>query len=160
MSLILEQLPMAEKFRRLAVTVTAEKGEFALFGLFFREGAPNVWDLIVSAPWMDGNEWGGLRYFAKKLRYRLTSEELSSLSRIVVRETDDPGVCALRKALPVRGQIEYLTNFRLFGRSFREAYIMVSQDPRKPLDGSGGPPKSRRPRATRKAPPRTARGAR
>jgi hypothetical protein len=160
MSLLLEPLPMAGKFRRLALEVTTEKGEFALFGLFYREDAPNVWDLVVSAPWMDRNEMAALRYLAKKLRHRLRTRELVSLSRIVVRETGNPGVRALRKALPVRGQVEYLTNFQLFGLSYREAYIMVSQDPRKPLDGSVGPPKSRRPRATRKAPPRAARGTR
>ena len=156
MSLLLEPLPMADKFRRLARVISAEKGEFALYGLFYREDAPNVWDLVVSAPWMDRDERGALKYFAKKLRGRLTSRDWVSLSRIDVRETDDPGVIALRKALPVRGKMEYLTNLRLFGQAYREAYIMISQDPRKPLDSKPESPKSRRPRAVRKATPRAA----
>lgn len=160
MSLVLEQLPMADKFRRLAMVATAEKGEFALFGLFLPEEAPDLWDLVVSAPWMDRDERGGMDYLGKKFRYRLTTQELLSVSRIVVLKTDNPGLLTLRKALPVRGKIEHLDNFKLFGLDFREAYIMISQDPRKPLDGSAGSAKSRRPRPTRKAAPRAARSAR
>jgi len=131
MSLTIQQLPMAEKLLRVALGITHEKGEFALFGLFLREGAPSTWDLVISAPWLDANKKPGMEHVAKKLRARLSAEELLSLSRIVVLETEHEGVRAIRASVAVRGAITHLGNTVLFGLSMEEAYIMISQDPLK-----------------------------
>lgn len=131
MSLALQQLPMTQKLLRLALDMTGEKGEFALFGLFLREGAPGTWDLVVSAPWLDANKKAGMEYVAKKARARLTTEELLSLSRIVVLETEHDGVLAIRRSVAVRGTIAHLENRVLFGLPMEQAYIIISQDPLK-----------------------------
>ncbi len=132
MSLTLQQLPMTHKLLRLALGITREKGEFALFGLFLREGAPGTWDLVISAPWLDANKKAGMEYVAKKVRTRrLTAEELLSLSRIVVLETEHEGVCAIRRSVAVRGTIPHLENIVLFGLPMEQAYIIISQDPLK-----------------------------
>jgi len=39
MNILLGQLPMVEKLPPLALSISKEKGEFALFGLFLREEA-------------------------------------------------------------------------------------------------------------------------
>jgi len=131
MSMVLEQLPMVDKVLPLALSIGKEKGEFALFGLFLREDAPNRWDLVVSAPWLDRDRKGGMEYLAKKLRLRLTSEELLTLSGIVVLETHNPGVRAMQRWRAVRGTLEHLESIVLFGLPIKDAYIVVCQDPLK-----------------------------
>lgn len=131
MSLTLQQLPMTHKLLRVALDITDEKGEFGLFGLFLREGAPGTWDLVISAPWLDANKKAGIEHVAKKLKARLSAEELLSLSRIVVIETEHEGVRAIRTSVAVRGTIAHLENTVLFGLPMEEAYIIISQDPLK-----------------------------
>ena len=131
MSIVLEQLPIVDKALPLALRISKEKGEFALFGLFLREDAPNKWDLVVSAPWLDRDRKGGMEYLAKKLRSRLTTEELLALSGIVVLETREPGVVAMQRWRAVRGTLEHLGNIVLFGLPIKDAYIIVCQDPSK-----------------------------
>jgi len=131
MTLTLQQLPMAEKLVHLAADITTQKGECALFGLFLREAAPSVWDLVVSAPWLEPDRKGGMEDLAGLLQSRLTSEELLSLSRIVVLDTDDPGVWAMQRWRAVRGELTHLQNVVLFGLRMREAYVVISQDPEK-----------------------------
>ena len=131
MNILLGQLPMVEKLPPLALSISKEKGEFALFGLFLREDAPNRWDFVVSAPWLDRDRKGGMEYLAKKLRLRLTSEELLTLAGIVVLETHQPGVRAMHRWRAVRGTVEHLQNVVLFGLTIKDAYIVVCQDPSK-----------------------------
>ena len=129
--MVLERPPLLEKVLPLAVSTADEKGEFALFGLFLREDAPDRWDLVVSAPWLDQDRWGGIEYFADRLRSLLKPDELVILSGIVVLETHNPGVRAMQRWRAVRGGLEHLENLVLFGLRIKEAYIVVCQDPSK-----------------------------
>jgi len=132
MSMVLEQLPMVDKVLPLALSIAKEKREeFALFGLFLRQDAPNRWDLVVSAPWLDRDRMGGMQYLAKRLRSRLATEELITVSGIVVLETQDPGVRAMQRWRAIRGTPQRLENVELFGLAIREAYVAVCQDPHK-----------------------------
>ncbi|MBM4031976.1 MAG: hypothetical protein FJ291_09345 [Planctomycetes bacterium] len=131
MSIVLEQLPMVDKVVPLALRITKEKGEFALFGLFLREDAPNRWDLVVSAPWLDRDRMGGMEYLARKLRSRLATDELVTVSGIVVLETQSQGVRDMQRWRAIRGTPQRLENVELFGLAIKEAYVAVCQDPRK-----------------------------
>jgi hypothetical protein len=62
--------------------VSAEKGDFTLFGLFLREGSPGRWDLLVSAKWIDADEHEAIRTFADLLQQHLTRQQLLVFSHI------------------------------------------------------------------------------
>jgi hypothetical protein len=66
--------------------IASEKGEFSLFALFLREDADDTWDLLASAPWLEANNRESLDYLVNQLRSRLDTQELLSLSRIVLLE--------------------------------------------------------------------------
>ena len=55
-----------EKFRRAMQDISATRGEFILFGLFLREEAPDKWDLVISAPWLETDKLKALREFVEK----------------------------------------------------------------------------------------------
>jgi len=117
-----------EKLALLEQEVSAEKGEFSLFGLFLREDAQDEdkWDLLVAAFWLDVDKKEGLAYLAKEIQKRLEPDELLSISRIVVLEKDNPILEAIHKAVNVKhGKVE-VKNSNFNGVQITQACISTS----------------------------------
>lgn len=55
---------IAEKLRRVERALSDENGPFELLALFLREDSTGVWDLLVSASWLDPNLLVALRTIA------------------------------------------------------------------------------------------------
>ena len=121
-----------EKFTELEVHIAEEKGPFALFALFMREGAPNCWDLIVSAPWAGEDRPSVVDYSVSQIKSRLGAHVLMYLSQIVVINPQDPAVQALNRAMPIEhGRVE-VRDSDFFGQTVKHAYIITSQRPQAP----------------------------
>ncbi|MBA7668586.1 hypothetical protein ES703_76699 [subsurface metagenome] len=105
--------PMLEKLASLEREVSSEKGDFSLFAVFFREDAQDMWDLLVSAPWLEADKKEGLRYLVGELQARLDAREQLSLSRAVILEEDNPVLLSLQRMVTIRhGRAEVRdTNF-------------------------------------------------
>src|SRR3989337_3385070 len=88
-----------EKIAALEQSISTEKGDFVLFALFLREDAQDKWDLVVSAPWIEVNKKEALSYLTNELRSHLRSQEMLTLSRIVLVDNDDPALEAIHKAI-------------------------------------------------------------
>lgn len=115
-----------EKLASLERDIASEKGEFSLFALFLREDADDTWDLLVSAPWLEVNNRESLDYLVNQLRSRLDTQELLSLSRIVLLEKGNPVLEAIHKEIKVRhGMAEVMDNTS-FGVPIKHAYIITS----------------------------------
>ena len=113
-----------EKFRRVMEDISAERGEFVFFGLFLREEAPNKWDLVISAPWLEEGKLKALGEFVKKATAVVGSQELLTLSRIVTLNQNDPNVEAVLKTVQVdNGPLE-LWHPDFFGLDIKHAYIL------------------------------------
>ncbi len=52
--------------------MAAEKGAFDLFALFLREDAPNKWDLLIAADWIDQDKAGAIVTTGWYARYAST----------------------------------------------------------------------------------------
>ncbi len=117
---------LVEKFIAVEKEIAEEKGGFTLFALFLREGSPDRWDVVVSAPWFGNDEKSVLDYLVMKLQSHLAPEELIKLSRIVVLEPDNPGVKDVNKAVNVEhGRVE-MFDVDFFGLDIEHAYIITS----------------------------------
>src|SRR6266516_3908231 len=92
---------MIEKLASLERDIASEKGEFSLFALFLREDADDTWDLLASAPWLEADKRESLDYLVNQLRARLDTQELLSLSRIVILEKGNPVLEAIHKEIKV-----------------------------------------------------------
>jgi hypothetical protein len=55
---------IAERLRAKEKGMSSEKGPFLLFALMLREEAPDLWDLVVSAPWIESDKAKALAYIA------------------------------------------------------------------------------------------------
>lgn len=106
--------------------MVAEKGRFLLFALFLREYAPNVWDFVVSAPWLKADKMATYRYFATQLQSRLEPQELILLSRIVLIDEDNPALEAIHEAVTVEHSMVEIRHRDFFGLPIEQAYIITS----------------------------------
>ena len=118
---------LTEKFTELEVHIAEEKGPVALFALFMREGAPNCWDLIVSAPWAVDDTPSVVDYFVSQIKSRLGAQVLTSLSQIVVINPQDPAVHALNRAIQIEHRRVEARDTDFFGQTIKHAYIITSQ---------------------------------
>jgi hypothetical protein len=117
----------AEKLRLVEQQIAEEKGSFLLFALFLREDAPDLWDVLVSAPWIESNKGEALRYIAPKLQSVATPEELAKLSRIVIIEKSQPALAAFQSAFHVEHGLADVRNSNFFGLPIEHAYIITSR---------------------------------
>lgn len=113
-----------EKLRQVMDQVSAEKGDFTLFGLFLSEDSPDKWDLVVSAPWLEAGKLKALSEFVEKLAAIVGQEEVLSLSKIVTLNHDNPSLNAILRTVRVEDQPVELQNGNLFGLEIKRAYIL------------------------------------
>ena len=118
------------KLRQVMDEVTADKGPFTLFGLFLREDAPDKWDLVVSAPWLEEGKLKALSEFVQRLSAKLGEQELLDLSRVVTVNRDNPGLAAILQAVHFEGGAPMeIKNSSFFGLSIKHAYIFRAAGP-------------------------------
>jgi hypothetical protein len=115
-----------DKLRKIEEEITTEKGSFLLFALFLRDDAPNVWDLLVSAPWIEEDNMGALRYISKKLNDKLTEDEILNLSKIVIIDQSNPGLEAITKAVNIQHGLVEIKDSDFFGLQIKHAQIITS----------------------------------
>ena len=125
-------IPPVEKLVLLEQQVSAEKGPFALFAIFLREDAPDRWDLVVSAPWIDELSRGQpgqdpLSYLVNRIHSSLSPEELLSISRIVQIQPGDPSLEALQRAISTEHNSVEVRDSLFFGLKIKHAYIVTSK---------------------------------
>jgi hypothetical protein len=118
---------LAEKLRSLEPQIASEQGPFALFALFLRDNAPDLWDLLVSAPWIEVDKGSALRYIVSKLKEAITAAELTSLSRVVIIDGNNPALNAIHSAIHVEHGIAEVQESIFFGLRIKHAYIITSK---------------------------------
>jgi hypothetical protein len=75
---------VAEKLAAMAKKIDAEKGPLELLGLFLRENARGLWDLVVAAPWLREDKRASYKYIDDQMQEALTEEDLLGISHIVI----------------------------------------------------------------------------
>jgi hypothetical protein len=116
------------KLRAVETIISKERGELSLFGLFLRESAPDVWDLVVAGPWVQSDDYDLLRYIAGLLRNSLTRDEMSRVSRIVLLEASHPGVRAINRLIRAQHEDPTLQEGNtVFGIPITAGYVVTSQ---------------------------------
>jgi hypothetical protein len=123
---------ITDRFAELESHIAEEKGDFVLFAFVMREENPDRWDLIVSAPWIGGDERGAVNYFVSQIKSRLGDQDLVSLARIVVIDPHKGAVEALNRRVQIEhGKVE-VRDSDFFGLPVKHAYIITSKRPPAP----------------------------
>ena len=124
---------IADRFASLEAKLAETRGSFAFFALFLPEDSPDLWDLLVAAPWLGPNKQEAVEYLVNEIKSHLGPQELLNLSRIVVVDPDNPALQAVTKAIPVEhGRVE-VRERTFFGLSIRQGFIIASKTPEVPV---------------------------
>lgn len=116
-----------EKFISIEKEAAEEKGSFVLFGLFEREDTPNMWDVVISASWLDVKKKENYDYFARKITAKLGPQEVVMLSRIVLLAPSEPFVVRVTSAITAEHNNPRFTNSIFNGVFIKDAYIISSK---------------------------------
>jgi hypothetical protein len=116
---------LAQKMMTVEQGLAAEHGDFTLFALFLRENSPGLWDVIVSAAWIDKNREEGLNTVVAKVNSCLEKEELLMLSRIVIVEHDHPELEELNRfSFATSSNPIEARNENLLGQDIKQAFFI------------------------------------
>jgi len=82
--------------------------DFTLFALFMRADAPFArsddpctWDLVVSAPWLEGSRLKAIGTIVDLLDKTIGKRSVRELSRVVTIAGDDPTIRLILRSVPV-----------------------------------------------------------
>ena len=108
--------------------MATERGPFLLLALFLREDAPDRWDVVVSAPWVEQDRAGALRYISSKLGESLAEAQLTQISRVVLVDPSHPAMKSLQSTVSVTdGGLLEIKGSVFFGLEIRHAYFITAQ---------------------------------
>jgi hypothetical protein len=120
--------------------MTQQKGEFALAMLLPSEtGLSDKWNLVLSAPWIDGDGLGAtIPTITASLLKHLSKVSAHRLERVSVLRTTDPLVVfAVEELRTPLGEVSFVERFwnrpdpaRAGNPQLEDAYILVAEQPR------------------------------
>jgi hypothetical protein len=118
---------LVEGTLKVEKALAEEKGPFALFALFLREDAPDKWDLVVSAPWVEADKESALKLISSKVREFIKPPDLFAVSRVVIVEPTSPAVQAINQAFDTQHSTIEVKDSNFFGLAIKHAHIFASQ---------------------------------
>jgi hypothetical protein len=95
--------------------------------LLLREDAPDVWDLVVAAKWIEDDRPAALADISRRVGASLRPDEITKISRVVVVERTDPELKAIASAMPIDHGLAEVANSTFFGLAIRHAFIITAQ---------------------------------
>jgi len=112
--------------------IAAKKGDFTLFALIMRADAPGTWDLVVSAPWLEGRKLRATSELVQLLAQSIGEKSLRQFSRVATVDSAAAIVKFIRQNLPVeRGQgVLRVQSSDLAGLQIQEAIIFRAKKPK------------------------------
>lgn len=113
------------RFTMVKDRLLQSRGDLRLFALVLREGSPNLWDVVVSAPWADKNLNEALQFVSSVIVSTLDPKELLLVSRVIILEDGNPVLTALLDAAASSSSGE-LRDRDLGGIEARQAFILHS----------------------------------
>ena len=122
------------KFVLVEKDISEERGGFSFFAVLLREDAPNVWDVVISAPWLPKDKKSSLHYIVKKMRARLHLRDIMKISRVVLLRPDEPSLREIYRQFNFEHECREIRNEVLFGMEMKRGYIITSK--RKASSGS------------------------
>jgi hypothetical protein len=118
---------LMKKLASLEMTLSQEKGEFELFGIFLRKESQGKWDLIVAAPWLHSYDRASLQAIVSEMQKVLSQPELLDFSRVVVLDKGNPFLENLLTMFATEHEPIKAENLTLLGLSFRSVYILTAR---------------------------------
>lgn len=128
---------LALKVKAIANRIVAKKGQpFTLVAVVIRDDAPNVWDVLFSAPWLDSHRPQSLQFLSEQLNHGLSKRQLLLISRIAIIEAGSPILLAFQRAVHIENGIAEFENCSFDGLALKHAYVLWSTREGVPAESS------------------------
>jgi hypothetical protein len=109
--------------------IAAQKGEFTLFAVFRRADALGMWDLLVSAPWLESGNLKALGELVDLLAKSMGRDSLSQFARVETIPSDNRTVQFILDSIPVDDGERRIHGTDLFDLQIEEAIIFRAKRP-------------------------------
>lgn len=116
---------LAESFRAAEKKVAEERGDFSLFGLFETEDAPNSWDLVAAAPWLDASSHR-IRDLIDAISTYFSVKDWKRISAAFPMTTDSDFTRAITRKYHLEHQVEEIGNTYVNGVYISHAFLITS----------------------------------
>jgi hypothetical protein len=103
--------------------LAAERGEFTLFALLMRANGLDMWDLVVSAPWLEGGKLKATSEFVRLLTQSIGKKSLPQFARVVVLSGIVVPVKYILEIIPLEDCEILIQSFNLQGMQIEKAII-------------------------------------
>ncbi|USX26282.1 hypothetical protein NHH73_27590 [Oxalobacteraceae bacterium OTU3CINTB1] len=116
-----------EKLQRIERRLSIERGPFELFAAFRPDSTLRLWDLLVTARWLD--DWGlpEMQIIASQLNAEFSSPEILKFSRIAIIERDNPGLQTIHSSVQVEHGLREFRNVTFFDVPILHAYVITAR---------------------------------
>jgi len=118
-------IALAESFRAAEEKVAEERGEFCLFGLFETEDAPNSWDLVAAAPWLDASSHR-IKDLIDAVSTYFSVKDWKRISAAFPMTTDSDFAQAITRKYQLKHQVEEIGNTYVNGVYISHAFLITS----------------------------------
>lgn len=112
-----------KRLRKAMEEIASKKGDFILFALLMRANAPGTWDLVVSAPWLEGGKLKSMNEFVRLLTPLIGKESLRQLARVEVLDRDAPPLKYILERFSNEDRELRVQSMDLLGLRIQEAII-------------------------------------
>lgn len=116
-----------DKLTKLEMAIAKEKGPFDLFALALRQDGFDKWDLLASASWIQDNYNGALDYITERLNSALATDELITISKVVLIDEYDERLNKVLKAISVEHAPTQFRGNDFFGLQMDLVYVITSR---------------------------------
>ena len=126
--------------RKAMHEIADRKGNFTLFALFMRADSPfarsddpGTWDLVVSAPWLEGGRLKATREIVDLLDKTIGRKSIRELSRVETVPVNDPTIRFILRSVPVEDGERHIQSTDLLGMRIERGIIFRAwPGPKKP----------------------------
>ena len=118
---------MIEKLTDIEKKLADERGSFALFGVFLREGSPNRWEIVVSAPWLDEHSRESLEFIIKSIHPNFELQEWIMMATVILLDPSQEFVKEVNEEVNVEHGNVRIMGYEFNGMEIKRAHIITSK---------------------------------
>lgn len=123
MTFPIDQLRAAEQ------ALSHAEGPFRLFAVVLRSGAPDRWDVLVSAPWIEADKGAALQAITAELQRRLDRQDLVRLSAVVTIDPERASLARIGREFNVEHGAREIYRREFLGREISRGVVITAKAP-------------------------------
>ena len=109
--------------------IAHDKGKFTLFAMLQRDNGLDLWDIVVSAPWIGESTSPTLHLVFEALKGRLGAEDMLTISRVVALRSNELFVREMLAYLLTRPRTESpwieFADEEIYGIEYRRGFVFT-----------------------------------